>query len=140
MSDQPADQVPQVPVIPLRFLRTATSEDGKTAFFEVQSSDNKIIWLEVGWESLSQLAHMLNQSGVEAAEKRRASGVSDEFTGVGAVQLVSGFRLRDVNDGKLRILSLHSPSGLRSDFALPLDATDAEGRSMVRTLGEGLAR
>ena len=137
MSDQKQQSIP---VIPLTFREAVASEDGKVVLFDVLDANNKANLVQVAWENLSRLAHLLNFAGVDAAEKRKSLGESDMFTGAGTAQLVSGFSIRDVPEKKLRVLSLHSPSGLRSDFVLPLEGKDSSGRSLLKVLAENLGR
>jgi hypothetical protein len=140
MSDQPSDQPKNVAVFPLTFRRAAANEDGQTVYFEVLDGSGKPAVIQVQWENLSALAHMLNQAGVDAAEKRKAAGGSDEFTGVGTAQIVAGFRISNLPERKLKILSLMSPSGLRSDFALGVEAHDGRGRTLPAAIAEGLTK
>ena len=127
-------------VFPVTFTRALASDDGLSVLFEAFDGEQKTARFLVSWENLSMLAHMLNQAGVDAAEKRKMAGKSDEFTGVGQVQLVSGFRIREVPERKLKVLSLHSPSGLRTDFALSVEARDANGKAMTQAMAEGLTK
>ena len=137
MSDKPSTAVP---VHLLDFRRAVASDDGQAVLFEAADTAGKTIHIEVRWENLSLLAHMLNQAGVDAAQRREAAGISGEFTGVGAAQIVSGFHISDAPDRKMKLLSLHSPSGLRCDFALGVEARDKEGRTLTNAIAEGLIR
>jgi hypothetical protein len=139
MSDKPQPSETMT-VFPVTFTRALASDDGLSVLFEALDGEQKTARFLVSWENLSMLAHMLNQAGVDAAEKRKMAGKSDEFTGVGQVQLVSGFRIREVPERKLKVLSLHSPSGLRTDFALSIEARDANGKAMTQAMAEGLTK
>lgn len=139
MSDQPPADTP-IAIFPLTFTRAAASEDGQTVFFEVLDNEQKPARLQVAWQNLSQLAHMLNQAGVDAAETRRAKGDASEFQGVGMAQIVKGFRVASVPERKLKIVSLFSPSGLRADYALSLDSRDNQGRNFPQALSEELVK
>lgn len=149
MSDQsPADQPPSdrpssdqpIAVFPLSFRRAAASEDGQSVYFEVLDGQNNPAQLQVPWQNLSQLAHLLNQAGVDAAEKRRARGEPNDFQGVGMAQIVKGFRVATVPERKMKLVSLFSPSGMRADFALSLDARDSQGRTFPQALSEELVK
>jgi hypothetical protein len=140
MSDQPPADSKPIVVFPLTFSRAAASDDGQTVFFEVLDNEQKPARLQVHWQNLSTLAHMLNQAGVDAAERRKAKGDSSEFQGVGMAQIVKGFRVATVPERKLKIVSLFSPSGLRADFALSLDSRDNQGRSFPQALSEELIK
>jgi len=143
MSDQPSPDSPQtqpVGVFPVGFTRAVASDDGESVFFDVLDSDNKPARLQVHWENLSQLAHMLNQAGVDAAERRKSKGRTDEFRGVGMAQIVQGFRVSTIPDRNLKIVSLFSPSGLRADFALSLESRDNQGRNFPQALSEELVK
>ncbi len=143
MSDQPssdAPQAPATPTYPLAFHRAIASDDGQSVFFEVRDAENKPTYLQVPWQNLGHLAHMLNQAGVDAAERRKAVGGSDEFQGVGMAQIVKGFSVASRPERKMKIVSLYSPNGLRSDFALSLDSRDNQGRNFLQALSEELTK
>ena len=139
MSDKPQASE-TIAVFPLAFTRAAASDDGETVLFDVLDAERKPARLQVPWQNLSQLAHMLNQAGVEAAEARKARGASNEFQGVGMAQIVKGFRISNLPERKLKIVSLFSPTGLRADFALSTDSRDEKGRSFPLALSEELAK
>ena len=91
---------------------------------------------------LQQLYEKLevHQEDGPEAQKRLALGKSDDFTGVGSVQIVAKFVVNDVADKNMRVLSFVSPSGLRSDFAISLDQKDQSGRPLPQALAAALTK
>jgi hypothetical protein len=140
MSDKPDTADKPAAVFPMLFQRAVAGDDGQSVFFSVLDRQNQPAWVQVPWRNLSQMAHMLNQAGVEAAEKRKAKGEPGEFTGVGSAQIVSGFRIANLPEQKVKLLSLISPSGLRADYALSADARGKDGRPILQALAEELAK
>lgn len=130
---------PGVQAYLVAFRQFAVTDDGEHVVFQVADTSGGMGNLAVPWNELSKLAHMLNQAGVEAAQKRLSLGKSDDFAGVGSAQIVSKFAVNDVPEKNLRILSFTSPSGLRSDFAISHEQKDQSGRSFPHAMAAALA-
>lgn len=141
MSDIFEDQPPQTgQAYQVAFRGFAVSDDGEHAVFAIVDPLNATRHLAVHWKDLSMMAHLLNQAGVAAAERRLALGKSDEFAGVGSAQIVSKFAVNDIPERNVRVLSFLSPSGLRADFALSRDQKDQNGNSFLQSIADALAK
>ncbi|MGE0151777.1 MAG: hypothetical protein AB7R90_04115 [Reyranellaceae bacterium] len=141
MSDQP-QQPPQESgrAHLVAFRNFAVTDDGEHAIFAIADHEGGTHHLAVHWKDLGMMAHILNQAGVVAAQRRLAQGKPDDFTGVGAAQIVSKFAVNDVPERNLRVLSFISPSGLRSDFALSPAQKDQNGNSFIGSIAAQLLK
>ena len=127
-------------VKPVTFERFAISDDGEKIIFEVRDKSGNVGHISVDWLKLSLIVQMIGQAAKKAMEVRRSLGKSDDFdgsTGLDA-QLVSRFQVSEYPDQKLKILSLHSPTGFRCDFAIPTETVDQRGRRFPRAIAEEL--
>ncbi len=122
------------------FRHYEITEDGEHVVFQVVDPQGVTGHIALPWRELGALAHLLNQAGVDIAQRRLALDKDDDFTGVGAAQLVAKFLVNDVPERNARIVSLVSPTGLRSDFAISHEQKDQHGRPLLHAMASALTK
>ena len=127
-------------VKPVTFRRFAVSDDGEMIVFEVDDRKGSKGHIGISWLSLSETVQLIGRGAEAAAEARRRLGKSDDFPGLGdlTAQLVSTFQVSELPTKNLKILSLQSPVGFRSDFAIPTNTKDQRGRPFPQAIAEEL--
>ncbi len=127
-------------VKPVTFETFHISEDGEKVVFEVRDKAGNSGHIAIDWLKLSTMVQLIGRAAEKASEVRRAIGKQDLFDGSLPVdvQLVSKFQVSEFPAEKLKLLSLHSPTGFRCDFAIPTETHDELGRPFHRALAEEL--
>ena len=122
------------------FDRCMVSDDGELLIFEVRDKRGNKGHIAVDWLKLGLTAQLLRNAAEKGAERRKSLGKSDDFVPREDLkaQLVTGFQVSEYPNEKLKVLTLQSPTGLRSDFAISTDMVDQRGRSMPRAIAEEL--
>lgn len=137
----PQQQSPEIKdVKPVTFESFKISADGEQVIFELCDKSGNTAYIAVEWLKLGLTVQLIGRAAEKALEARRSLGKSDLFDGSGELtpQLVSTFQVSEFPDQNIKLLSLHSPTGLRCDFAIPTDVTDQRGRHYPRAIAEEL--
>ena len=129
-------------VKPLTFKNSTISLDDEQLIFQVTDRAGKEAHISIDWSALGRTWALFQQAAEKAAAARKKLGKSDVHQGDREIeaQVVRSFQVNNYVDQKIKLLSLHSPSGLRFDFAVPTNKHDQLRRPLHKAVAEELAR
>ena len=138
MSSKPPLQVHDVK--PVTFEGHMVSSDGEQLVFILRDKIGNVGHIAVDWRNLGLTVQLIGRAAEAGARARQKLGKSDVFDGSGELtaQIVSTFQVSEIPERHLMILSLQSPTGFRSDFAIPTNTVDQRGRPYPRAIVEEL--
>lgn len=133
----PAQSLPNV--MEVTFSAPMPSEDGELVILPIRDAAGNSATLAIRWSEVGTALQVLTRGIEKTGQRRKTLNKSELYAGEKThPTLVETFQVSDFSQGRMKILSLTSVVGFRSDFALPTDKVDQLGRKFHEALAAEL--